>query len=200
MKNNPRPKISVPYNIGMGQYYRVAVKPDGQDVKVNSRKEFGGNYVGLKLMEHAYLRNGLCKSVAAMLSTCPCRVAWVGDYAEDEELKGLTNGELHYGMVWKEDGLKYPFDEWDFSFAGKFLVNRTKGLYLSFDEHSEKCGQDICPFALLTAVGNGRGGGDYCGTSQDSVGSWCWDDLSIVDEEPKDGGLTKTDVFFKEEF
>lgn len=190
----------MPYNIGMGQYYRVAIKPDGSDIKVNSRKEFWGNYVGLKLMEHAYLHNGLVQAVGAMLHKGKCRVAWVGDYAEDEELKGLTNGELDYGMVWKDDVLKSPFDEVDFGFAGKFLVNRTKGLYLSFDEHSEKSGQDICPFALLTAVGNGRGGGDYCGTNQDIVGSWCWDELSIVDEEPKDGGLTKMDVFFKEDF
>lgn len=184
----------------MEQYYRVAVKPRNQGITVNVRKEFGGNYVGLKLMEHAYLRNGLCKSVGAMLSRGPCRVAWVGDYAEDDELKGLTNGELPYGAVWNENDGQSCLDDVDFHFTGKFLVNHTKGLYLSFDEHSEKSGQDICPFALLTAVGNGRGGGDYCGTSQDLVGSWCWDELSIVEEEPKDGGLTKTNVFFREEF
>ena len=36
------------------------------------------------------------------------------------------------------------------------------------------------PLPLLTAVGNGRGGGDYAGINADKIGSWAFDVLEVV--------------------
>lgn len=42
----------------------------------------------------------------------------------------------------------------------------------------------IHPIPLLTAVGNGKGGGDYFGVNNELVGRWAGDALYIDDEEP----------------
>jgi hypothetical protein len=44
---------------------------------------------GLKLMEHAYIGNPVPGAVEARLAQSPARVAWAGDYA-DEEPDGTT--------------------------------------------------------------------------------------------------------------
>ena len=49
----------------------------------------------------------------------------------------------------------------------------------------------------MTAVGNGRGGGDYDGVNSDKVGSWAWDEVSIKKEFPYD--FKKLDIYFKYE-
>lgn len=38
----------------------------------------------------------------------------------------------------------------------------------------------ISPLSLLLAIGNGRGGGDYCGRNGNLVGSWCETSRSIT--------------------
>jgi hypothetical protein len=43
----------------------------------------------------------------------------------------------------------------------------------------------IYPLSLLTATSNGRGGGDYHGKNNDSVGYWLGDKISVELEEPK---------------
>ena len=42
------------------------------------------------------------------------------------------------------------------------------------------------PLALLTATGNGRGGGDYYGKNKESIGVWKFDEISVSDIEPTD--------------
>ena len=55
------------------------------------------------------------------------------------------------------------------------------------------------PVSLLTAIGNGLGGGDYCYAEQrNDVGIWALDLISIEDEEPQ--GYWKSYVYFKEEW
>ena len=85
----------------MGQYYKVVFKTgDSTTATVNKRKYKGGDYVFAKLMEHGYLENNLCKAVAAMLAKGKTRLAWVGDYSEDDELRSITTEDLNYDMVW----------------------------------------------------------------------------------------------------
>ena len=65
-----------------------------------------------------------------------------------------------------------------------------------------KC-REMCefhPLPLLTANGNGRGGGDYLGSDMDLVGSWAGDRIAVANDE----GMIKTDYLrlepqFKEE-
>lgn len=40
------------------------------------------------------------------------------------------------------------------------------------------------PLPLLTAIGNGRGGGDYHGTNESMVGMWAMDLLSFTEDRP----------------
>jgi hypothetical protein len=44
----------------------------------------------------------------------------------------------------------------------------------------------IHPLPLLTADGNGRGGGDYNGEGIDHVGTWARDRISLMKEIPED--------------
>lgn len=85
----------------MGQYYRVAFKRVSNDIKViNDRNVEGCDYVGAKLMEHSWLKNDLTMAIANVLSQGKCRLAWIGDYAEDEELSEICNNELTMEEVW----------------------------------------------------------------------------------------------------
>ena len=54
----------------------------------------------------------------------------------------------------------------------------------------------ISPLPLLTALGNGRGGGDYKGTEMDKIGIWARDILSVEFEVPD--GFNELKVNFKE--
>ena len=46
-------------------------------------------------------------------------------------------------------------------------------------------GWQIHPLPLLTAEGNGRGGGDYHGTNMEMVGAWARCRLGLVKEVPE---------------
>jgi hypothetical protein len=48
----------------------------------------------------------------------------------------------------------------------------------------EKEDRSIHPLPILTAEGNGRGGGDYYGTDANLAGIWARDILSIEKEIP----------------
>lgn len=186
----------------MGQYYNIAFKREGDATPtVNDRKYKGSDYVMAKLMEHGYLETNICQAVACMLADGKTRLAWVGDYAADGELRKITAGDLNYNMVWCDhDHLHlHEFNEYKFDYNGKFLVNHTKGVYISFDAwmktHYKAGWCTICPFVILTAVGNGRGGGDYHGTNEDRAGAWAWDELSIEDTPPEGFVLDDFDSF-----
>ena len=56
----------------------------------------------------------------------------------------------------------------------------------------------ICPFAVLTAIGNGRGGGDYDGIEMDMVGAWAWDEIAITKKIPE--GFKLLDFHFEEQY
>jgi hypothetical protein len=184
----------------MGQYYKVAFKREGdRTATVNDRKYKGSDYVFAKLLEHGYLENKFCKAVAAMLAKGKTRLAWVGDYSEDDELRKITTEDLNYDMVWGDRDNFHEFPLSRFGYKGKYLVNWTKGVYISFDlwkKHYEKDEWPLCPFAILTAIGNGRGGGDYDGTEMDRVGEWAWDEISIEKKPPV--GFKLLDFCFKE--
>ena len=193
----------------MGQYYKVVFKRE-QDAKpiVNDRKVNGQDYIMAKLMEHGYMLNPLCMSVAKMLEDGKCRLAWVGDYA-DEDVEKVTGGELKYEDVWGGDvNETHVFrSAKNFSYGGKYLVNHTKKEYISFDRYvnrhvalkgveDEESKWMLSPFTILTAVGNGQGGGDYFGLEMKRVGSWAWDEISIERTVPE--GFTLLDIVFEE--
>ena len=55
------------------------------------------------------------------------------------------------------------------------------------------------PLPLLTAMGNGQGGGDYRGVNMDKIGCWAGDLLHVTMLPPrKEAGFTELEVEFYE--
>lgn len=160
----------------MGQYYMVKVND-----KVYNR-EVNGQYTMAKLMEHSWWENSFVNTICHEIFKKPKTVAWVGDYSNEE------NKEL-YESVWGEKVKTYGINEAQVSLSGKFLVNHTKLEYLNCSKYYEnsvdKEGWCINPLPLLTSIGNGNGGGDYCGTDMEYVGKWCNDEISVELEKPE---------------
>jgi hypothetical protein len=188
----------------MGQYYKVAFRHNcDTKVTVNDRKVKGVEYILAKLLEHGYVYTHLCVAVAREMLDNPAHLAWVGDYAEEDELKRISNGEFGYESVWDtEHDHTFPPPKTESGFyAGKYLLNHTKGQYISFDDYFDALNEQspwiVCPFAILTAVGNGRGGGDYRGVNEDLAGAWAWDELEITGNKEKFSGYEKVNPIFE---
>lgn len=201
----------------MGQYYKLAIMTADGEIRRNDRKYVGSDYIMAKLLEHGYLHNWLCHSVAKGLENGSIkRLAWVGDYAEEDEMKEITKGDVSYAMIWGDDSVGEDKDYGRapeiifplvkrFSYKGKYLLNHTKKVYMSFDEYTaahnahENAEKDweLSPFTILTAIGNGRGGGDYGGNCQEVVGTWAWDEIGIAKKIPD--GYTKVLYPFHED-
>lgn len=188
----------------MGQYYRIVTRNRKDGLIVNNRKYKGSPDISAKLTEHSYLENYMTSSVAFYIENNPTRVMWVGDYAENCDLRRITNHHVSTKDVWREGF--YPEHEFKFKgkfdHKGKFLVNHTKKRYLSYDDYVALSGGRAAfnytfdPLPLLTAVGNGLGGGDYHGENEDKIGLWAYDKLEITGKKPE--GYRKFMVSFAE--
>lgn len=159
---------------------------------------WGSLFSGLKLMEHSWMENDYVNGVVERIWDDPCRVAWVGDYA-DAAVDGFP--ESVYRKVWPrddDDGLpELAFAERPKVHRTGYLVNHTKGVYLDLERYGNEAGYlpewqregdawTIHPLPLLTAIGNGRGGGDYrdCYPNYDMVGSWAMDEIEYTEADP----------------
>lgn len=175
----------------MGQYYKPVLIQYGK-VKVYDRSvEPDKDYVLAKLMEHSWWLNPTCNAVAKLLYKKAGYLFWCGDYAEDGIAKFAWNSSREYSLPNPED----------FTLDNKFLVNWTKKTYIDCNEYKErskdKDGWVIFPLSLLTARGNGLGGGDYYPDNDETVGSWAGDQISVEDEKPS--GYEEEQVCFKED-
>jgi hypothetical protein len=68
-----------------------------------------------------------------------------------------------------------------------YIVNHTKKVYVKKNNEMYIVASEqlvFHPLALLTAEGNGRGGGDYNGPNKDMVGTWARDVISMENEAP----------------
>ena len=174
---------------------------------------WGSCFSGLKLMEHAWIGNDFTNGVLEALWDNPCTLAWVGDYADD---KGDYDGrytEDVYLKVWGDDCIaEGPFGELPTIHRDGFIVNLTRGEYVDLAEYvaaatyKPKWASDggWCnhPLAMLTAIGNGRGGGDYHGAHMEKVGAWAMDEIMYTQDASRLGGLEKVDaqsIAFREE-
>ena len=153
------------------------------------------NFSGLKLMEHSWLENDFVNGVLEAIWDKPARVAWVGDYADDEyDFDEYYTKEV-YEAAWGETKKpELPFDEVPTIHRTGFIVNHDKGQYIDLERYAKASAS--CPswdkgntwvthpLPLLTAIGNGRGGGDYWGTNNGLVGSWAMDSIVFTLERP----------------
>lgn len=176
----------------MGQYYRAVATRNGKTTVYSLQtKKFRetGNYEyynGVKLMEHSWWRNPFCEAFTKTLLDKPTRVAWVGDYAEEDECQELG---FSYNDVWEKKKHRditetvFPLDNL------KYLVNNTKKIYVDLRKYKKASADGIgCiyPISLLTAVGNDRGGGDFHDGNEgySDVGAWAYDEIFVTNKEP----------------
>ena len=196
----------------MGQYYRPMVIC-GNKVKVFRSFDYDN---GQKLLEHSYLGNELMNAVFAEIHNNPAKVAWMGDYADNmlgdpyEKKMDPDRFMKMYKRAWNArkftviEPLKYEH--------GGYLVNHTQKIFIDLGKFEDKTGwyeewkdlrgkmhKDrfaINPLSLLTACGNGRGGGDYHEEhpGYKDVGTWAFDKIEFSEEKPKD--YTEKEYFF----
>lgn len=173
----------------MGQYYKALVKND------EIEKAFSplDSHSGLKLTEHSYMGNHFVNGVIEVIENNPSRVAWVGDYADDEMDFTDLYTRHDYENVWVnrdvEDGKLNQEPE---IHKDGYIVNHSKGLYIDIahymkmnDKYNDDEGWIVHPLPLLTAIGNGRGGGDYRGYNSNLVGTWATDLIEYSHEKPR---------------
>ncbi len=177
----------------MGQYYvAIILGPSGEPREFIRAWVCSWDYTnGSKLMEHSYIGNKYVSAVEWLLSPrgpfWKSRLVWAGDYATEEpdaDQKNLYHEVL--GDDSPEAGKRQRLEPGDVS-EFRYVVNHTKQVYVDkqaagTDEH----GYRIHPLPLLTAEGNGRGGGDYRGANEMTVGSWARDVISVEREAPAD--------------
>mgnify|MGYP001561541123 FL=1 len=159
---------------------------------------------GLKLMEHSYVGNNFVGAVMKLLTKGnkwhKKPIVWCGDYYNEDNF---------FGRVEEKNKLKPDDIMPDSEQKRAILINHTNKEYVRFysfplDEIKKKVvdrleGNDeyvISPLPLLTALGNGRGGGDYSGTDMEKIGIWAKDALSVEFEVPD--GFKELKVNFKE--
>ena len=167
----------------MGQYYNVVTEDKNGNLTAYDRT-VDGEYTMAKLMEHSWWYNPFVSTMVKMLYKNPMRVAWVGDYA-DSCVDAHRIDEI-YEMAWSDKAIGVKRDE--MLLDGKYLVNHSDKTYIDCTKYRERCAEDedwiIHPLPLLTAVGNGQGGGDYRGSDIDDVGLWYMSEISVEDEPP----------------
>ena len=159
----------------MGQYYYpIILDANGKIVVWMNGQTYNE---GLKLMEHSYLDNTFVNTFEFALSPegphYKSRVVWAGDYADKEPGKETNLYEQcnEYNLIrpQEKDASKY-----------RYIVNHTKNLYVDKSKV-----QSLHPLPLLTAEGNGRGGGDLH-EAPSWVGSWARDVISVEKMVPED--------------
>lgn len=180
---------------------------NGADKTVFRPYDFDGN--GAKLMEHSYYHNRFVEAALARLSPNwrrskkLLRVWWMGDYANVEDIPEEKKKYLPVESTWGDDVTLTVINEsFDFS-KPCYLVNESTHEYIDLLKletiNRGSWGGSIHPLPLLTAVGNGRGGGDYHGDkaiNQHMVGVWAGDLLTIEESAPtsEDGFLEYIDI------
>ena len=191
----------------MGQYYRcLTTDKEGNDtiysLQIKGWQGYGEDesgaptYNGVKLMEHSWLGNSFMMAISQKIYLNPLQIAWVGDYANDYRWESGTefkpNPEWLWNKAWESNPEEVDIEPADanFTIRGKYLVNHTLEQFLDIDRYIMRSTEDdwcIHPLSLLTACGNGLGGGDYWrkGLDIEEVGAWCWDSISFEDEIPE---------------
>lgn len=136
-------------------------------------------------MEHSYIGNNFVEAVEFLLINdgeekgrwADCRISWAGDYADD-----------NYYDAACDKGSKLTFLIETVPGNYHYLVNHGTKEYVdkrkcpTFGDEND---WQIHPLPLLTAEGNGRGGGDYNGDNIEYVGAWARCVINLMKEAPE---------------
>ena len=178
----------------MGQYYRPVIETTkGGMVAIDTYLD--GEYECAKLMEQSWFTHPYTNSVVSAIYNKPKKIAWVGDYANSviNEFPNTLVPKLYDTAYGESSTPVKTLKSVDFTLDNKFLVNHDTHEYIDLNKYKEENlvdGYCTHPVSLLTAVGNGCGGGDflYHAESEEqvtNVGKWAWNTLEITDIAPK---------------
>lgn len=163
-------------------------------------------------MEHSWMRNNFVKAAEVLLTPGgrwhQNRIVWGGDYADEE--KGLLPTDskdlkehLEYCKETDRENIWVNRFSWvsehnalqglveTLPAAYKYLINYDKKEYVDKTHvpgptEGEWKGWKIHPLPLLTAEGNGRGGGDFRGEDRkELIGRWSRDRIGVDRLKPK---------------
>lgn len=185
----------------MGQYYKAVVKNDKEQYIVSPMDYRDG----FKLMEHAY-GGDTVRHVMSDIQENPSRVWWVGDYSDTPDANGRVTAPEIYAFAWSEKRKGSMKEIPKLNYYKGYLVNHTKRCFVCLDEYykeiEKSCGSmynSIAPLPMLTAIGNGNGGGDYYNEypSAEDVGAWAGDLISWESQKPE--GYGEYECLFYEE-
>jgi len=197
----------------MGQYYApTIIYQDGSIASFNGHAYNNG----IKLCEHSWIGNNLVNAVYSKIQNKPRRVAWIGDYSvQDYETCNeaytkhfsLEDFLKYYNRVWSDGDAKEMIPPSVFTpreldlinekTKNAYLVNHDRKEYLDFGSYIRRCtpregvwaGMCADPLPLLTACGNGRGGGDFhdsdSTTGYAEVGIWAFHELELTSSMPE---------------
>ena len=166
----------------MGQYYKPVSVEKREHVYSH---DFG---CGLKLMEHSWVGNDFVGIVEDLIAEGGAwhgdKIVWAGDYAENEKNRQSNLWDLCKTKIKPEPSKnKYRYV---LNMDTKEYVD-TKKIPLSdvyVDEKGKAWPYTIHPLPLLTADGNGLGGGDFY-KEDPLVGSWARNRVSVSKTKPK---------------
>lgn len=174
----------------MGQYYK-AVNLD-QNIAVSP---WDCDH-GAKLMEHSYIGANITNTVMLLLGGKwkNSRIVWAGDYADDEkcyrDVKIESNSNLYSRTLRTLPFTPSPTN------PPRYLINHDRREFIDITAIPRATsGVSLHPLPLLTADGNGRGGGDFRGTDP-RIGTWARQHLSAGAQPPY--GYTPTNGHFSE--
>lgn len=150
-------------------------------------------------MEHSYLGNKFMHAIEWLLSPeghfYKSQLVWAGDYADPErdEASEAYGKTLHEVSQTLEDREILPdpkqFNPNDYP----YLVNHTRKEYVKKESRGAFTPH---PLSILTAEGNGAGGGDFRGKDDIHAGRWARDVISVEKEAPEE--YTEFRVNFEE--
>jgi len=168
----------------MGQYYKPAILQKGHGrFKILAWAYAHAFGSGLKLTEHSWVGNNFVALIENHLFRNPQRLVWAGDYADHEkgsksniydkcnnvEQRKLTSTQ----MPKHKRHLRYIINH-----TKKEFVDLTHLVPTKFTSGGKETIWHMHPMSLLTAEGNGQGGGDYWGQDEKKVGIWARDVIS----------------------
>jgi hypothetical protein len=181
----------------MGQYYHPIVLEN-----VSNTPKFSwcshDFHNGSKLMEHSYIGNTFMGAIEKFITDNPCRLVWAGDYADtlpnhndtlydmaDDFGERITPTILNKTRKKSIDSLFKYLQNYSEN-KNRYIINHIKKQYVDKAKLpiEKNYGFVINPLSLLTCQSNGRGGGDYCGSNEKLVGSWCGDFISVSENIP----------------
>lgn len=191
----------------MGQYYKPISLDKKEYLYTHDFKHKGYEGEswgqGLKLMEHSYIGNPVLNAVESLLtpkgSWYKTRIVWGGDYADGEPDRELDEYDRHpnWYQIMETEGTKLIPPTRSVRGKYKYLTNHDKKVVIDLTGvKKDGGGWKIHPLSLLTAEGNGLGGGDYSGNDEELVGTWARDVISLEDHIPE-GYDIETSEFYE---